>query len=52
MLKPALPESFLFSTDFPEEVSTRAFIAQGRVVYNETRSPTSGPKVVEILYNI
>jgi hypothetical protein len=28
------------------------FITQGRLDYNETRSPTGGPEVVETLYNI
>jgi hypothetical protein len=51
MVKPALPESFLFF--YPcEEVSTRSFYSSMPGSYNETRGLTGGPEVVEALYNI
>jgi hypothetical protein len=50
VLKHILPEPFLFLTPWkwrPPE----PFIAQGRVVYNESRGLTGGPEVVETLYS-
>jgi hypothetical protein len=35
-----------------EDVSTRSFYSSRSGCYNETRGPTDGPEVVEILYNI
>jgi hypothetical protein len=45
VLKPVLPEPFLFST-FWNWCPPESFIAQGRVVYNEP-GPTGGPGVGE-----
>jgi hypothetical protein len=52
VVKPVLPESFLFSTDPCEEVSARSFYSSRSDSYNETWGPTGGPEVVETLYNI
>jgi hypothetical protein len=51
VLKPNLPEPFLFLTLWKWRLP-EPFIAQGQVVYNETRGPTGGLEVVETLYNI
>jgi hypothetical protein len=51
MLKPALPEPFLFF-DLLKVTSTRAFYSSRSGSYNETRGPTDGPEVIETLYSI
>jgi hypothetical protein len=51
LLKAALPEP-AFSSDPPEEVSTRSFYSSRPGNCNETRGPIDGPEVVETLYNI
>jgi hypothetical protein len=50
MLKPVLHESFLFSTPWKWRPA-EPFIAQGRVVYNESQGPIGDPEVVETLYS-
>jgi hypothetical protein len=55
VLKPvclSLPFRLPTLTDLHEEVSTRSFYSSRMGSYNETRSPTGGPDVVETLYNI
>jgi hypothetical protein len=51
MFKSALTEPFLFF-DLLKVASTRAFYSSRSGSYNETRGPTDGPEVVEILYSI
>jgi hypothetical protein len=51
MLKPVLPESFLFFNPC-EEVYTRSFYSSRPGSYNETRGLIGDPEVVETLYNI
>jgi hypothetical protein len=52
VLKPVLPERFLFPTDPCEEVFTRSFYSSRPGSYKEIRGLTGGPEVVETLYSI
>jgi hypothetical protein len=53
LLKPSLAHVSLSLFFQPcEEVSTRSFYSSRSGSYNETRGPTGGTEVVEIIYNI